>query len=75
MASATCWMLAKEDERRIPFRLFESGDHIPGADQSTYQHRQICRGHGFLFLSGMTTSFSPYTVQLEITGQICYAGN
>jgi hypothetical protein len=28
---------------------------------------------GYLFLSGATTSFSPFTVQLELSGKICYA--
>ena len=32
---------------------------------------------GFLFLNGVTTNTNPlsFTIQLEITGQICYAGN
>jgi hypothetical protein len=28
---------------------------------------------GYLFLSGRTTSFSPFTVELELSGKICYA--
>jgi hypothetical protein len=28
---------------------------------------------GYLFLSGTTTSFSPFTVGLELSGRICYA--
>jgi hypothetical protein len=29
---------------------------------------------GYLFLSGRTTGFSPFTVELELSGKICYAG-
>ena len=28
---------------------------------------------GYLFLSGTTTSFSPFTVGLELSGKVCYA--
>lgn len=28
---------------------------------------------GYLFLNGTTTSFSPFTVTLELSGKICYA--
>lgn len=28
---------------------------------------------GYLFLNGRTTSFSPFTVDLELSGKICYA--
>ena len=28
---------------------------------------------GYLFLSGRATSFSPFTVELELSGKICYA--
>jgi hypothetical protein len=28
---------------------------------------------GYLFLNGTTTSFSPFTVSLELSGKICYA--
>jgi hypothetical protein len=28
---------------------------------------------GYLFLNGRTTSFSPFTVELELSGKICYA--
>ena len=27
---------------------------------------------GYLFLNGRTTSFSPFTVELELSGKICY---
>ena len=30
---------------------------------------------GFLFLDGVSTTTSPFTTKLEISGQICYAGN